>query len=164
MMGLASCICGYGNVGALKPHIAVHFCTSLSRMSGEGAMTSTWVQMCKKCVCARNVCRVTRSLISRSCASTQVGDMVERHLQDGDIVLFNRQPSLHRVSIMAHRARIVPSRHACTLTINSLQRNCTVDCLHEAAGQPIKDGQAICLSFLVGSHGWRNPCHNSWII
>lgn len=36
--------------------------------------------------------------------------MVERHLQDGDIVLFNRQPSLHRVSIMAHRARILHSR------------------------------------------------------
>lgn len=31
------------------------------------------------------------------------GDVVERVLQDGDIVLFNRQPSLHRMSIMAHR-------------------------------------------------------------
>jgi DNA-directed RNA polymerase beta' subunit len=33
----------------------------------------------------------------------KVGDIVERHLQDGDIVLFNRQPSLHKLSIMAHR-------------------------------------------------------------
>eukprot|EP00727_Mastigamoeba_balamuthi_P012494 m51a1_g7868 putative beta and beta-prime subunits of dna dependent rna-polymerase (1422) ;mRNA; f:275352-280573 len=40
----------------------------------------------------------------------QVGDVVERHMRDGDIVLFNRQPSLHRISIMAHRARIVPFR------------------------------------------------------
>lgn len=31
------------------------------------------------------------------------GDIVERHLEDGDIVLFNRQPSLHRMSIMCHR-------------------------------------------------------------
>eukprot|EP01028_Stygiella_incarcerata_P002839 TRINITY_DN1537_c0_g1_i1.p1 TRINITY_DN1537_c0_g1~~TRINITY_DN1537_c0_g1_i1.p1 ORF type:complete len:1415 (+),score=363.19 TRINITY_DN1537_c0_g1_i1:100-4344(+) len=38
------------------------------------------------------------------------GDIVERHLVDGDYVLFNRQPSLHRVSIMAHRARILPHR------------------------------------------------------
>lgn len=29
---------------------------------------------------------------------------------DGDVVLFNRQPSLHRMSIMAHRARVMPWR------------------------------------------------------
>jgi DNA-directed RNA polymerase subunit A' len=39
-----------------------------------------------------------------------IGYIVERHLQDGDITLFNRQPSLHRMSIMAHRARIMPYR------------------------------------------------------
>ena len=33
---------------------------------------------------------------------------VDRQLQDGDIVLFNRQPSLHRPSIMAHRVKIMP--------------------------------------------------------
>jgi len=38
------------------------------------------------------------------------GFKVERHLEDGDIVLFNRQPSLHRMSIMSHRARIMPWR------------------------------------------------------
>lgn len=32
--------------------------------------------------------------------------MVERHLHDNDVVLFNRQPSLHKLSIMAHRAKI----------------------------------------------------------
>ncbi|KMZ91389.1 DNA-directed RNA polymerase III largest subunit [Plasmodium vivax Mauritania I] len=37
----------------------------------------------------------------------QVGDVVERHLVDGDIVLFNRQPSLHRMSIMCHKARVM---------------------------------------------------------
>ncbi len=36
------------------------------------------------------------------------GHIVERHLKDGDIVLFNRQPSLHRISIMAHVARVLP--------------------------------------------------------
>ncbi|KAJ2162429.1 DNA-directed RNA polymerase III subunit C1 (rpo31) [Coemansia sp. RSA 552] len=40
----------------------------------------------------------------------QIGDVVERHLCDGDVVLFNRQPSLHRLSIMAHTARIMPWR------------------------------------------------------
>ncbi len=43
------------------------------------------------------------------------GYTVERHLQNGDIVLFNRQPSLHRMSIMAHKARITPWR---TFTLN----------------------------------------------
>lgn len=36
--------------------------------------------------------------------------MVERHISDGDAVLFNRQPSLHRVSIMAHKAKIMDNR------------------------------------------------------
>lgn len=36
------------------------------------------------------------------------GYIVERHLQNGDISLFNRQPSLHRMGIMAHRVRVMP--------------------------------------------------------
>lgn len=40
----------------------------------------------------------------------QYGDVVERHLEDGDIVLFNRQPSLHKLSIMSHRAKVRPWR------------------------------------------------------
>ncbi|MCD6263358.1 DNA-directed RNA polymerase subunit A' [Candidatus Bathyarchaeota archaeon] len=36
------------------------------------------------------------------------GFIVERHLRDGDITLFNRQPSLHRMSIMAHRVKVLP--------------------------------------------------------
>lgn len=36
------------------------------------------------------------------------GYIVERHVVDNDIVLFNRQPSLHRMSIMAHSARVLP--------------------------------------------------------
>ncbi|KAF8516682.1 hypothetical protein JB92DRAFT_2909925 [Gautieria morchelliformis] len=40
----------------------------------------------------------------------QVGDIVERHIVDGDIILFNRQPSLHKLSIMCHRAKIRPWR------------------------------------------------------
>ncbi len=38
----------------------------------------------------------------------QPGFVVERHLQDGDIVLFNRQPSLHKMSMMGHRVRVMP--------------------------------------------------------
>lgn len=38
------------------------------------------------------------------------GNIVERHLHDGDVSIFNRQPSLHRMSIMCHKVRILPGR------------------------------------------------------
>ncbi|MEM0480709.1 MAG: DNA-directed RNA polymerase subunit A' [Candidatus Aenigmatarchaeota archaeon] len=38
------------------------------------------------------------------------GWIVERHLLNGDIVLFNRQPSLHRMSMMAHRVRVTSGK------------------------------------------------------
>jgi DNA-directed RNA polymerase subunit A' len=46
-----------------------------------------------------------RSLIAEALSP---GYVVERHIKDGDCVLFNRQPSLHRMSIMAHRVRVLP--------------------------------------------------------
>ena len=42
--------------------------------------------------------------------SLEPGFVVERHLKDGDIALFNRQPSLHRMSIMAHKVKVLPYR------------------------------------------------------
>jgi DNA-directed RNA polymerase subunit A' len=36
------------------------------------------------------------------------GWQIDRQLSDGDIVLFNRQPSLHRMSIMSHRVKVMP--------------------------------------------------------
>ena len=36
------------------------------------------------------------------------GDVVHRHLIDGDVVLFNRQPSLHKASMECHRVRVLP--------------------------------------------------------
>ncbi|EFC49521.1 predicted protein [Naegleria gruberi] len=38
------------------------------------------------------------------------GDIVERHVMNGDYALFNRQPSLHRLSIMCHRVKVLPYR------------------------------------------------------
>ena len=35
------------------------------------------------------------------------GDIVNRHLMDGDYVLFNRQPSLHKMSMMGHRVKVM---------------------------------------------------------
>jgi DNA-directed RNA polymerase subunit A' len=36
--------------------------------------------------------------------------VVERHLKNGDIAIFNRQPSLHRMSIMAHYVKVLPHK------------------------------------------------------
>ncbi len=38
----------------------------------------------------------------------EIGAVMERQLMDGDLALFNRQPSLHRMSMMAHRVKVVP--------------------------------------------------------
>ena len=38
----------------------------------------------------------------------EIGDIVHRHMMDGDCVLFNRQPTLHRMSMMGHIVRIMP--------------------------------------------------------
>ena len=46
-----------------------------------------------------------RSLVAET---IEPGFIIERHLKDGDIALFNRQPSLHRMSIMAHRVKVLP--------------------------------------------------------
>jgi DNA-directed RNA polymerase II subunit RPB1 len=35
------------------------------------------------------------------------GDIVNRHMMDGDAVLFNRQPSLHRMSMMCHIVKVM---------------------------------------------------------
>ena len=40
----------------------------------------------------------------------EVGSIIERQLMDGDLALFNRQPSLHRMSMMAHRVKVVPHK------------------------------------------------------
>ena len=44
-------------------------------------------------------------LLNEKALSLQVGDTVHRHLLDGDPVLFNRQPSLHKMSMMCHKVK-----------------------------------------------------------
>uniref|UniRef100_A0A914ZYQ6 DNA-directed RNA polymerase subunit n=2 Tax=Parascaris univalens TaxID=6257 RepID=A0A914ZYQ6_PARUN len=38
----------------------------------------------------------------------QPGYKVERHMRDGDIIVFNRQPTLHKMSMMGHKVKILP--------------------------------------------------------
>ncbi|PIN90061.1 DNA-directed RNA polymerase subunit A' [Candidatus Pacearchaeota archaeon CG10_big_fil_rev_8_21_14_0_10_32_14] len=54
--------------------------------------------------------KITEDLKEEIINEIEPGYKVERHLQDGDIVLFNRHPSLHRGSLMAHFVRVLPGR------------------------------------------------------
>jgi DNA-directed RNA polymerase II subunit RPB1 len=46
------------------------------------------------------------------------GDIVERHTIDGDIFLLNRQPTLHKLSMMGHRCKVIDNPSYCTFRIN----------------------------------------------
>ena len=45
--------------------------------------------------------------VDRESIVLQEGDIVHRHILDGDGVLFNRQPTLHRMSMMCHIAKVL---------------------------------------------------------
>jgi len=64
--------------------------------------------------------KITKELKEEIISELAPGYKVERHLQNGDIVLFNRHPSLHRGSLMAHYVKVLPGRtfrlHPATLT------------------------------------------------
>jgi DNA-directed RNA polymerase subunit A' len=52
--------------------------------------------------------KVTEKNCEELAEKVEAGWEVSRHLIDGDIVIFNRQPSLHRMSIMAHEVVVMP--------------------------------------------------------
>jgi len=52
--------------------------------------------------------KITVDLKGDLAEEIEPGYVVERHLQDGDVVLFNRHPSLHRASLMAHFVKVLP--------------------------------------------------------
>lgn len=54
--------------------------------------------------------KVTESSREKLLEDIGVGWVVERQLMDGDYVLFNRQPSLHRISMMCHIVRVMPGK------------------------------------------------------
>ncbi len=59
--------------------------------------------------------KITDETKEASLEELQPGYTVERHLMDGDIAVFNRQPSLHRMSMMCHRVKVLPGK---TLRLN----------------------------------------------
>jgi DNA-directed RNA polymerase subunit A' len=54
--------------------------------------------------------KVSADLKEEICNELVPGYKVERHLRDGDIVLFNRHPTLHKQGLMAHYVKVLPHR------------------------------------------------------
>ncbi|MBI5881175.1 DNA-directed RNA polymerase subunit A' [archaeon] len=54
--------------------------------------------------------RVTDEMKEQILEEIQPGYTVERHVMDGDIAIFNRQPSLHKMSMMCHEVRVLPAK------------------------------------------------------
>ncbi|KAL9703026.1 hypothetical protein quinque_006544 [Culex quinquefasciatus] len=51
---------------------------------------------------------MAKTLLTPHSSNQQGVKIVHRHLLSGDVLLLNRQPTLHRPSIMAHKAKILP--------------------------------------------------------
>ena len=56
----------------------------------------------------KNGTNISLRYVDRLSIKLIVGDIVHRHMLDGDPVLFNRQPTLHRMSMMCHLAKVMP--------------------------------------------------------
>jgi len=63
-----------------------------------------------------------RYFMDRQSIVLKEGDIVHRHMMDGDAILFNRQPTLHRMSMMCHIARIM--KRGDTFRMNVADRSC----------------------------------------
>ena len=55
----------------------------------------------------KNKRQISLRYVDKGSLNIEVGDIVHRHMMDGDAILFNRQPTLHRMSMMCHIAKIM---------------------------------------------------------
>jgi len=91
-------------------------------------------KMTYDCFGTPSPCTISLKHVDVNSIQLQEGDIVNRHLQDGDVCLFNRQPSLHRMSMMGHKVRVLNSL---TFRLN------VTDCKPYAADF---DGDKLCYS------------------
>ncbi len=63
---------------------------------------------CAKILEKKNGESISLKYVDRESIKLQVGDKVHRHMMNGDAILFNRQPTLHKMSMMCHIVKIMP--------------------------------------------------------
>jgi DNA-directed RNA polymerase II subunit RPB1 len=64
----------------------------------------------------KNSRQISLRYVDKTSIQIEEGDIVHRHMLDGDAVLFNRQPTLHRMSMMCHVAKVM--KHGDTFRMN----------------------------------------------
>ena len=73
-----------------------------------------------------------------------------RHLQDGDLMLTNRQPTLHRPGMMAHRARVLQVSEPFLTWVAGALRSTKVFCQ-----------QRLCICYALAAAVLRDACAKS---
>ncbi len=70
----------------------------------------TIVKLTTMCNGSPSPCKVNLKYVdvNKEADNLQLGDVVHRHLLDGDVGIVNRQPTLHRMSMMGHKIKILP--------------------------------------------------------
>ena len=84
------------------------------------------------------------------------GQVVKRHLRDGDPLLVNRQPTLHKPGIMAHKAKVLRQE-------NTIRPPRAVAASIQSRGNPFVRSQSITspdprhvhMRLAMGSRWWR---------
>ncbi len=88
--------------------------TRLQKMIRNGATkypgAKTITKMNNMCNGSPSPCNISLLYVdvNKEADNLQLGDIVHRHLLDGDVGIVNRQPTLHRMSMMGHRIKILP--------------------------------------------------------
>lgn len=94
----------------------LHFGDRIKRNDGsETIITDTKFKLKKGDVIIRNGKALNVEYPTTLEQTLEIGDIVKRHLADGDYVLLNRQPTLHKASMMAFKVIVKPIK---TLKIN----------------------------------------------
>lgn len=79
---------------------------SLSTLVRNGPDVYPGAKLLERKVNDRTV-HISLKYADRESIQLMEGDIVHRHMMDGDAILFNRQPSLHRMSMMGHIVRVM---------------------------------------------------------
>jgi DNA-directed RNA polymerase II subunit RPB1 len=95
--------------------------------------------------------RISLRYVDRNSIVLRPGDVIHRHMMDGDYVLFNRQPSLHRMSMMCHEVKVMRKGDTFRMNVaNTKPYNADFDgdksCLQQAG------------TFKVGNNTLRGKC------
>lgn len=88
--------------------------------------------------------------VTQDKVTVNIGDIVHRHLLNDDFVMFNRQPSLHKMSFMAHRVKVLPYSTfrlnlCCTRPYNADFDGDEMNCHEPQSYQAISELQEIML-------------------